>query len=203
MTAFEDFIIEGTTDSTLDSLGPHTDVWYNELYITILPTELVAGDGKTFIHCDSSLTEVVKYRACKENVTAFYNVIALDDVATPTAKFLGTLIPSSGSQPVDGQVRLQVVRPRPEGYQGKALVDVKEKYVKDALGPPVKYRGSEWMEATFEKAMRAFAGAPKTTQYKPVRVTDRVAYCPKVCRRPPDGRKTQVIELGKILKYSI
>ena len=89
---------------------------------------------------------------------------------------------------------IEVVRPRPEGYQGKALVDVKEKHVKDALGPPVKYRGSEWMEATFEKAMRAFDAAPKTTQYKPVRETDRIPYCPKACRRRPDGSKTQVVE---------
>ena len=89
---------------------------------------------------------------------------------------------------------IETVTPRPPDKQGTPLVDVKETFVKQRLGRKVAGRGTEWLEATHETILAAFAAAPTRTQYKDKRATDRVPHCPKVCRARPDGAKTKVID---------
>ena len=90
--------------------------------------------------------------------------------------------------------RAEVVKAKPEGFLGKALVDVKEDSVKKALGPPVQGRGSEWFEATYDKVVRAFEKAPKSTRYIEPRSTDREPVCPVVCRARKDKKPIRVLD---------
>jgi len=90
--------------------------------------------------------------------------------------------------------RVETVAPRPEHAQGPPLVDYKEKAIKQYLGPPVRFRGSEFFEATYAKMVKAFESAPKSVQYKDKRETDRVPMCPKTCRKRTDGQKTEVVD---------
>ena len=90
--------------------------------------------------------------------------------------------------------RVETVKPKPEGFGGKGLVDVKEDFIKKALGPPVKDRGSEWFSTSYEKMVRAFESSPKTTRYIEPRTTDRIPICPVKCRARPDGTKTRVVD---------
>ena len=87
---------------------------------------------------------------------------------------------------------IETVPPRPPDKQGKPLVDVKETFVKQRLGRKVKGRGTEWLEATHETLLAAFAAAPSRTQYKDKRETNRVPTCPKACRARTDGAVTKV-----------
>ena len=80
---------------------------------------------------------------------------------------------------------IETVPPRPPDKQGKPLVDVKETFVKQRLGRKVQGRGTEWLEATHETILKAFAAAPTRTQYEDKRESDRVPTCPKACKSVP------------------
>lgn len=90
--------------------------------------------------------------------------------------------------------RAEVVKAKPEGFVGKGLVDVKEDNIKKQLGPPVQGRGSEWFETSYEKMVRTFENAPKSTRYVEPRSTDRVGTCPEVCRARDDKKPTRVVD---------
>lgn len=87
---------------------------------------------------------------------------------------------------------IETVPPRPPDKQGDPLVNVKETFVKQRLGRKVHGRGTEWLEATHDTILAAFAEAPKRAQYKDKRESERVPTCPKVCRARTDGALTKV-----------